>query len=312
MELNIDTITFGKYKGKLLKEMLKDRKYCKWFLSELEFKAKYEYIYNKVKEYEPRIYFLPILELIDSNNFLDKYIYFNLTPLDKLAINLTDNEKKCYKFYLKTIEDLKQKILDRIEDAQENPYDIKAPTKWLQKFESDYELKREEFKDFINSYDLPNIPYIIEDIKKEGGIVYNGANSYNIAKERSGEQEKFWEKILKEKYGEDVGVQYKYENCIFDFLNISANTIYECKLNIKDFSEEQYKKYLLVLDKYKIIYLIDRDCIIDTNNKIIYTLDTEKYMLYVSKIPLMQKPSKFDEVIVDFKIKEIQTIRDMI
>jgi len=35
-------------------------------------------------------------------------------------------------------------------------------------------------------------------------------------------------------------------------------------------------------------------------------------MLYVSKIPLMQKPSKFDEVIVDFKIKEIQTIRDMI
>jgi len=312
MELNIDTITFGKYKNKTLKEMLKDRKYCKWFLSELEFKNKYEYIYNKVKEYEPRIYFLPIQELIVSDDFLDKYIYFNLTPLDKLAINLTDDEKKCYKFYLKTINELKQKILDRIEDAQENPYDIKAPTKWLQKFESDYGLKREEFKEFINSYDLPNIPYIIEDIKKEGGIVYKGANSFNIAKERSNEQEKFWGILLKEKYGEDVGVQYKYENCIFDFLNISTNTIYECKLNIKDFNEEQYKKYLLILDKYKIVYLIDRDCIIDIDNKIIYTEDTTKYMLYISKIPLMQKPSKFDEIIVDFKIKEVKAIYDMI
>jgi hypothetical protein len=312
MELNIDTITFGKYKNKTLKDMLKDRKYCKWFLNEPEFKTKYEYIYNKVKEYEPRIYFLPIQELIDSGDFLDRYIYFNLTPIDKLAVNLTDNEKKCYKFYLSTIAQLKQKIIDRIEDAQENPYDIKAPTKWLQKFESDYSLKREEFKEFINTYDLPNIPYIIEDIKKEGGIVYNGANSFNIAKERSGEQEKFWEKILKEKYGEDIGVQYKYENCIFDFLNISANTIYECKLNIKDFSEDQYKKYLLVLNKYKIIYLIDRDCIIDINNKVIYTLDTVKYKTYISKIPLMQKISQFDEVIVDFKIKEIKVIYDVL
>ena len=49
MELNIDTITFGRYKNKILKEMLKDRKYCRWFLSEPEFKIKYEYIYNKVK-----------------------------------------------------------------------------------------------------------------------------------------------------------------------------------------------------------------------------------------------------------------------
>ena len=312
MELNIDTITFGKYKNKTLKEMLKDRKYCKWFLSEPDFKSKYEYIYNKVKEYEPRIYFLPIQELIDSDNFLDKYIYFNLTTLDKLAINLTDNDKKCYKFYLKTIEELKQKILDRVEDAKENPYDIKAPTKWLQKFESDYGLKRDDFKEFINSYDLPNLPYIIEDIKKEGGIVYKGANSFNIAKERSIEQEKFWGKLLKEKYGEDIGVQYKYENCIFDFLNISNNKIYECKLNIKDFNEEQYKKYLLILDKYKIIYLIDKDCIIDIDNKIIYTSDTAKYMLYISKIPLMQKPSKFNDIIVDFKIKEIKVIYDMI
>jgi hypothetical protein len=95
-------------------------------------------------------------------------------------------------------------------------------------------------------------------------------------------------------------------------LNISANTIYECKLNIKDFSEDQYKKYLLVLNKYKIIYLIDRDCIIDINNKVMYTLDTVKYKTYISKIPLMQKISQFDEVIVDFKIKEIKVIYDVL
>ena len=50
MELNIDTITFGKYKNKNLKVMLKDRKYCKWFLEQPELKNKYEYLYNKVKE----------------------------------------------------------------------------------------------------------------------------------------------------------------------------------------------------------------------------------------------------------------------
>jgi hypothetical protein len=74
MELASDTITFGKYKNKTLKDMLKDRKYCKWFLNEPEFKSKYEYIFNKVKEFEPRIYFLPIEELVISENFIDRYV----------------------------------------------------------------------------------------------------------------------------------------------------------------------------------------------------------------------------------------------
>lgn len=308
MELNVDTLTFGKYKNKSLKEMLRDRKYCKWFLGEPDFKVKYEYIYNKVKEYDPKIYFLPIRELIESDVFIEKYTYFNLTPLDKVALNLTENEKKCYSFYLKMIDELKQKIIDRLDECMENPYDIKAPIKWLQKFESDTSLTREEFKEFINSYELPNIPYIIEDIKKEGGIVYNGANSFNIAKKRSGEQEKFWEALLKTKYGEDIGVQYQYENCIFDFINIPSNTLYECKLNIKDFNTEQYNKYLLILDKYKIFYLIDRDCIIDIEKQIIYTLDTYKYLLYQSKIPMLKKINKFDEMILNFKIELVENL----
>jgi hypothetical protein len=73
--LDVDTITFGKYKNKTLKEMLKDRKYCSWFLKETDFQTKYEYIYNKVKEYEPKIYFFPIEELLVGDNFIDNYIY---------------------------------------------------------------------------------------------------------------------------------------------------------------------------------------------------------------------------------------------
>jgi len=307
--LDVDTITFGKYKNKTLKEMLKDRKYCSWFLKETDFQSKYEYIYNKVKEYDPKIYFFPLEELLVGDNFIDNYIYFNLTPVDKVVLPLTEAEKTCYEFYLSMIEELKQKILERIEKRIDNPYDIKAPIKWLQRFEKTTGIPRDMFKEFINAYELANLPYIIEDIKKQGGIVYNGANSFTIAKERSLEQEKFWEGLLKEKYGEDIGVQYKYENCIFDFINISANTLYECKLNMKDFSTDQYNKYLLILGKYKIMYLIDKDCIINIKKQTIYTTDDVKYMMYQSKIPLIETPTKLDEMIVDFRIKKLRDLK---
>ena len=309
MELNIDTITFGRYRNKTIKDMLKDRKYCKWFLEQNEFKIKYEYLYNKVKEFEPKIYFLPLEELlVDKTEFIDKYVYFNLTPVDKIALNLTENEKECYSFYLDIINDLKNKITNRIDNSVLNPYDIKAPTKWLQKFENDTGLKRDEFKEFINTYELPNIPYIIEDIKKEGGIEYNGANSFNIAKKRSKIQENFWEEILKKKHGEDIGIQFKYENCIFDFINIPKNVLYECKLNIKDFSENQYNKYVLSLEKFKIIYLIDTDCVINIDKKTIYTLDDIKYMMQQSKLPLLEVTNKFNEMIIDFKIVKVDIL----
>lgn len=307
MELSVDTLTFGKYKNKSLKEMIKDRSYCKWFLEQPEFKSKYEYIYNKVKEYQPRVYFIPPLP-VESPNFIESYIYFNLTPVENVSLPLTEDEKKCYTFYLQMIQELKNKIALRIEETENNPYDIKAPVKWLQRFEKDTGLSRDEFKVFINSYELPNIPYIIEDIKKQGGIVYNGANSFNIAKERSKSQEKFWEDILKEKYGEDLGVQFQYEKCIFDFINISTNTLFECKLNIKDFDEPQFNKYLLTMGSYKILYLIDRDCVINIEEKTLYTTNTVKYLLYQAKIPTLKKINKFDEMILLFEVKETDNI----
>ena len=305
MSLNLDTITFGKYKNGTLQQVLKDRPYCIWLLQQDWFKNNYEYLYNRVNEYNPLFFFLQEPPN-DSDRFLDKYEFFNLTPVDELKLLLTEDEKKCYSYYLKMVSELKNKIEHRINT--DNPYDIKAPCKWLQNFEKDCILKRSVFKDFINSFDLPNIPYIIERIKKEGGIEYKGAQSFNIAKKRSLEQEDYWEKILKEKYGEDLGTQFKYEKCIFDFINISTNTIFECKLSLKDFNSDQHNKYILTLDKYRIIYLIGYDCVINMERKIILTSDVDKYKMYQINIPYMNNPTEFDQLIKDFDIIEVEDL----
>jgi predicted 3-demethylubiquinone-9 3-methyltransferase (glyoxalase superfamily) len=312
--LTIETITFGKYKGQILDKMLKDRTYCNWLLKEDWFEKNYEYLYRRVLEYNPRTFFIKKIELENdgTNYFLNNYTYFNLNSLEELKINLTENEKVCYKFYLDTISNLKQKILDRISCDKENCFDIKAPVKWLQKFETETGLKREEFKVFINSYDLPNIPYIIEDIKKQGGIQYKGAKSFIIAKENSGKQEKYWENLLKNKYGEDIGMQFKYQKCIFDFINIDLNTIYECKINLKDYNEHQHKKYLLALSKYKILYLISNDCVINIDEKKIYTTNPTYYIVYLCNIPLLTKPTNLDELILDFSVIEVDTIENIL
>lgn len=309
-ELNSDSITFGKYKNHTLTDVLKDRTYCKWLLEQEWFQNNYEYLYNRVKEFDPKVYFLKVYEG-ESSDFLENYQFFNLTQLEEIKLELTDNEKKCYEYYLRLVRELKEKINSRIEEGLPNPFDIKAPTKWLQKFEEDTGMKRDEFKTFLSSYELPNLPYIIERIKKEGGIEYKGARSFNIAKERSEAQEAYWEAILKERYGEDIGTQFKYENCIFDFINISTNTIFECKLGMKDFNEEQHKKYLLTLDKYRIIYLIGYDCVIQIERKVIYTKDRDKYILYKYQIPLMKNISEFDKLILDFEVVEVEDLSSL-
>ena len=305
LELLQTTVTFGKYKNTPLKKILKDRSYCKWLLQQDWFQNNYEYLYNRIKEYNPEIFFLNKYEGT-SEEFIDTYKYFNLKNVENIELLLTENEKICYKYYLKIIEELKNKIKDRI--FEENQYDIKAPTKWLLKFEKETNLKRKIFKDFLASYELVNIPYIVEDIKLKGGIDYKGARSFNIAKERSIKQELWWENILKEKYGEDLGTQFKYENCIFDFINIKTNTIFECKLGLKDFNEEQHKKYLLALQKYRIIYLIGYDSVIWMDKNIIYTTNIEKYKLYQCQILIMKSPSNFDLLIKDFNIIEVKKL----
>lgn len=186
-ELNNDTITFGKYKNSVLQDVLKDRSYCKWLLNQEWFQTSYEYLYNRVNEYDPKIYFQNPVEV--ERDFISSYIYFNLTSCDKLQLELNEKEQICYIYYLKMISELKEKIQNRIENREVNPFNIKAPVNWLKRFEKETDITREEFKEFINSYELPNIPYIMKDIKKEGGIEYKGGDSFKIAKKRSVEQE---------------------------------------------------------------------------------------------------------------------------
>lgn len=304
--LTSDSITFGKHKGFTLGHVLKDRDYCKWLLEQEWFQTNYEYLYNRVRDYNPKQYFLK--PAADTEDFLDNYEYFNLYDVEEIQLPLTEAEKMCYKFYMEMIELLKDKIYERMENDEENLFDIKAPTNWLKRFEKEYAIPRGEFKLFLSSYELPNIPYIIERIKKEGGIEYKGAKSFLIAKARSEEQEQWWELILKDKYGEDLGTQFKYQNCIFDFLNITTNTIFECKLGLKDFNEEQHSKYKLTLDKYRIIYLIGTDGVINMEKKEIYSTNGEYYRLYLQQIPLMKEPSYLDELMVDFTVVDIVDI----
>ena len=309
MSLNSDTITFGKYKNGTLQQVLKDRPYCSWLLQQDWFKNNYEYLYNRVQEYDPLSYFIEKPPENEPEGLMESYKYFHLLPIDEIKLPLTDDEKKCYSFYFKIIAELKTKIEERRDT--DNPYNIKAPCKWLQRFEKESGLKRTAFKYFINSYELRNIPYIIERIKEEGGIEYKGAQSFNIAKKRSLDQEAYWEKILKEKYGENLGTQFKYEKCIFDFINISTNTIFECKLALKDFNSDQHNKYILTLDKYRIIYIIGYDCVINMEQKVILTSDVDKYYIYRIKILGTNDSTEFDKLIQNFDIVEVENLSNI-
>jgi len=306
--LTNESITFGKYKGFTLGHILKDRNYCKWLIEQDWFKNGYEYLYNRILEYDPKDYFIIKKDL---NNFLEDYEYFNLNSVANVNLPLTDCEKICYEFYLDTILILKEKIYSRMENDEENIFNIKAPTKWLQNFEKEKGIPREEFKQFLSAYDLPNITSIVERIKKEGGIEYKGAQSFLIAKEKSLDQEKWWENILKSKYGEDLGTQFKYQNCIFDFINITTNTIFECKLGLKDFNEDQHQKYKITLNKYRIIYLISKNCVIDIEKTKIYTSDVNYYMNYLQKLLLADNQTYLDEIIVDFDVVLIEDLSSL-
>jgi hypothetical protein len=306
--LDENTITFGKYKDLSLSSMLRDRKYCSWLLEQDWFLKQYEYLYNQVKNYNPRINFVnkshyDIKSSSSVSDFVVNYEYFYLTPVEELKIELNDNEKICYKFYLESIEKLKQKLID----SCGNPNEIKAPSSWLKKFEEKYSISRDIFKEFLTAHELPNIPYIVEDIKKVCGVEYKGAKSYIIAKEKSLNQEKFWENVLKSHFGEDIGSQYKYKNCFFDFIHIKNNTLYECKLGLKDFNEDQHKKYKLILGTFDIVYLISNDCIIDLKRQTIYTSDVYKYLGYFLNLTTH---SKFDTLVKNYPIVEMCNINE--
>ena len=216
--LTEETFTFGKYNGFGINKVIRDRKYCNWLLQPEQkwFHEKYEYLYNRIKEYNPQLIFLPknvnilkIGQAINPTDFCLRYEYFNLIEPEKVKNKLQlENDYICYDFYYKIIQhNIKLKILENIEKGVNVPYDIKTPNKWLIKFEQETNFTRDIMKEFLEAYELLNIISIVERIKKEAGIVFNGAKSFIIAKERSIKQEEWWEKLLKQKYDQNIGVQ---------------------------------------------------------------------------------------------------------
>ena len=306
-------ITFGKFENRYLKDMLRDRKYCVWLKEQDWFKTSFEYLYNSINNYNPQEFFFD-KKRDNIGDFMSDYKYFNLLAMESVlgSIPLDEKEIKCYNFYLEMIKNLKNRIEIRKLASEKNPYDIKAPVKWLQVFETESKIPREEFKEFLYAYELPNLTTIVEDIRKEGGLEYNGGKSYTIGKKRSSDQENFWGAQLKNKFGEEVSSQYPYLNCIFDFIHIPANTIYECKLGLKDFNEEQYVKYESIMNRFNIVYLIGYDCVINMDLETIYTTDLMKYVLYQCNIPTMKTISKLDEIIFDYDIAEIDDLSSVL
>lgn len=314
-KLEQSTVTFGQYKGQDVKVVMKDRSYCRWLIQQDWFQKDYEFLYNLISNYNPKDYFIPKSCQNSCQNqhpqFIAIYEFFNLCPPTKLQIELTTDELICYKYYVETVDNLRNKIQSRIDNGDTNIYSVKAPVKWLQQFEQSCNLPRVKFKEFMLSYDLPNITSIVEDIKKEGGIEYKGAKSFLIAKQRSKQQEAYWEIILKAAYKEDICSQFKYNDCIFDFLCIPTKTIFEAKLGLKDLCASQYKKYRIALNEYRIVYLIGTDCVIHIEAGVIYTTAIGDYEIYQQEIPLMKKPSKFDQIFKDFKIVVIEDINSL-
>ena len=303
--LNSESITFGKYNKKSLSDVLRDRDYCKWLKKQEWFQKEYEYLYNRIKDYNPRKYFLQEDPSREDNNtvedFLLNYSYFNLTDPKDLQINLSQEQHRCYTYYIRIIKDLETRIRKKLNES--NPYNIKAPVKWLKVFEAETGLDRSAFKTFIYEHDLENITSILEYIKSKGGIEYKGAQAFKIAKERSVKQEKIWENRLKNKYGEDISVQFKYKNCFFDFLSIKKKTIYECKLGLKDFNQDQYNKYLITLGEYNIVYLIGRNVIVDIKNKTI--IIKRDFIEFQKKLYTLK--GAFIDLINNYEIKILET-----
>jgi hypothetical protein len=314
--LSQDIITFGKFNGKHINEMIRDRGYIKWITTQPWLPERYPYIYKYITEYKPFEHLCQSDEDKTVTDFVHTYKIFNLKKPEDVTIFDThgkDTDIICYRYYLSIVEILRGKIIERLEKSMENPYDIKFSECWLVNFTNETNLQKYVFSEFIKAYELLPVTTIIKNIKYQGGIQYSRDIGFKIAKERSIEQENWWKNVLIGFYHEkDINTQYKYKNCIFDFIHIQKNIIFECKLGLKDFNNSQYVKYTLILNKYKIIYLISNDCLINIEQNILVTTNVDKYQLYIEKIKKAKHCSYLDLMLFDFILIEADTAIEML
>ena len=338
MSLTKSLITFGKYKGRDLRDLLRDPPYCEWLLEQPWFREQYEGLCNRIESYDPTARFFPVDRTDEKNalvplktsvrEFLDNYKFFHLAPPEEVEPALSSVDETCYRFYLTLMSDLAARTAATEDSEKIPPFAIKAPTRWLKRFETEEKMPRTAFKEFLQSSQLPNITTVVEEIKRMGGIEYKGAKAFLIARDRSRKQEAFWEKLLKSKYGDEIGVQYKFEgvipeakehaqdesipsaapgtavSCFFDFVHIESGTLYECKLGLKDFCPEQYGKYRNVTD-FDVVYLVAEDCIVDMTTETLWTTNVPLYTAYVAAVPDLRAPSWLDDMLCTYAIREV-------
>ena len=319
--LTEEMITFGKYKGKTLDVVLRDRGYCNWLVSSCpDFAIKYEYLYNRINNYDPLPQFLNPPQL--TGEFVQDYRFFHLRMVDDVTLPLTHLDRTIYNWYRSQVFSLRDQIISRISNKDPSPYGIKAPTRLKKDFSTKTGLDGKQLDEMLNAYELPNIISIVmRDIKKEAGVEYKGGNAFVIAKQRSEDQEAFWETVLKEAYDEDIGAQFSLESCIFDFIHIKSKSIFECKLGFTEFNKAQFDKYQQTLQGYSMIYLVgnndrdirkkhEHDYIIDVNSRKIYVLEEVMADLqtYVLNVHMLTKPSYLDHMLRDFEVIPLKSI----
>jgi len=304
-EISLDVVPCGKYKGQLVEQMLRDRPYCRWFLSVADFEARYPHIYSAVRDFRPLEFFIDPARRSEGD-FLTTFAYFNLVPPASMSVPLSETEQKCYTYYFTFIQEIKQTIKERL-DAGHAPitaFNIAAPKQWLKNFEAQTGLDREQLKEFLGAYELPNATSIITEVKAQAGVEYKGGQTFKIARANSKAQELFWQEILTEKFGNDICCQFNFqkvyedvalETCIFDFINIRQKRVYECKLGLKDFNKRQYEKYVSSLgSSFKFFFLIDRDCVFDVSSARIYVIDKNKFDQYIQA--MLRRKAKLNEL----------------
>jgi hypothetical protein len=314
--LNETSITFGKYKDQPLTWLLRDRKYCQWLQEQEWFQSNYSFLFQLLKQYNPKAAFYNLSHIDPNvlNTSLETLEHFHLQPLLSLSQDVLQYMRKeehlCYEYYVKCVEKLHDQIKQNIQNAAANPFDIVAPNKWLKDFEKSCQLPRTIMKEFLEAFELPNLCLIVESIKKLGGLEYKGAKAFKIAKENSLKQENFWETVLKKVYKDELGCQFKFKNCFFDFIHIQSCTLFECKMRLKDFNQSQFLKYLETLTNFRLLYLIGNDCIIDLKRQIVYSLHADQYSKEVEKLSTKHPDHSFFSMIATYTFVQLDNLEE--
>jgi hypothetical protein len=80
---------------------------------------------------------------------------------------------------------------------------------------------------------------------------------------------------------------------------------------LKDFNEDQHQKYKITLNKYRIIYLISKNCVIDIEKTKIYTTDIDYYTNYIQKLLFIDNQTYLDKIIVDFEVIFVEDLTSL-